>query len=169
MKRFLAGLLLCAGILFADGGAIQFQGPAGPFDVTVFGAPTPLRIGTADLSVLVKKTAGGTPILDADVTLHLVKTVDGKIIEVTARPTHEKASNKLLYAANMRIPSNGSWRVDVVVKQGSTSAQISGRMFVLPPQPPLMKYWGYFVLVPLVGLLFAISQRLKRQRRRSAR
>jgi hypothetical protein len=169
IRRFLAGLLLCAGVLLADGGAIQFRGPAGPFEITVFGSPTPLRIGTADLSVLIKKTAGDTTVLDADVTLHLVKSIDGKIIEVTSRLTHDKATNKLLYAANMRIPSNGSWRVDVLVKQGATAAQLSGRMFVLPPQPPFMRYWPYFVLVPLLGLLFAISQRLKRQRRRSVR
>lgn len=169
IKRIVAGLLTCASILLADGGTVLFRGPAGPFEITVFGSPTPLRIGAADLSVLVKRTAEATTVLDANVTLHLVKSVDGRIIEVTARPTHEQASNKLLYAANMRIPSNGSWRVDVLVKQGSASAELSGRMFALPPQPPLMKYWAYFALVPLLAILFAITQRLKRKRRRYGR
>jgi hypothetical protein len=169
IKRFLAVLFICAGVLLADGGAVLFRGPAGPFDVTVFGSPTPVRIGTSDLSVLVKKTAGDATVLDADISLHLVKSIDGKIIEVTARATHDKATNKLLYAANMRIPANGSWRVDVLVKQGGTAAQLSGRMSVLPPQPPLMKYWAYFALLPLIAILFAISQRLKRKRRRSVR
>ena len=165
IRRFFAGLVVCAGVLLADGGAVQFRGTAGAFEITMFSSPTPVRIGTADLSVLVKKTAGDAPVLDADVTLHLVKAADGKIIEVTAHPTHNQATNKLLYAANMRIPSNGSWRVDVLVKQGANAAAMSGRMFVLPPQPPFLKYWPYFVLVPLLGLLFAINQRLKRQRR----
>lgn len=161
-----AGFLAFAGVLFADGGTVLFRGPAGPFEVTLFGSPTPLRIGGADLSVLIKKTAGDTTVLDADVTLHLVTTTGGKIIEVTAHPTHEKATNKLLYAANMRIPANGSWRVDVLVKEGGTAAEISGRLFALPPQPPVVKYWPYFALLPLVALLFAINQRLKRERRK---
>jgi hypothetical protein len=168
-KRFLLALFACAGVLLADGGAIQFRGPAGPFDVTVFASPAPVRIGSTDLSVLIKKTAGDSTVLDADVSFHLVKSIDGKIIEVTTHATHDKATNKLLYAANTRIPANGSWRVDVVIKQAGAAAQISGRIFVLPPQPPLEKYWAYFALLPLLAILFAISQRLKRKRRRSAR
>lgn len=165
MKRLFTLLALSSGVLLADGGEVQFRGPAGPFDITVFASPTPLRIGTSDLSVMVKTKSGDTPVLDADVTLHLVKAAEGKIIEVTARPNHQLATNKLLYATHMRIPSNGPWRVDVLVKQGTNVAELSGRIFVLPPQPPLAKYWGYFALVPLLALLFAINQRLKRQRR----
>jgi hypothetical protein len=169
IKSFFLALFICTGLLLADGGTVQFRGPAGPFEVTVFASPAPVRIGSTDLSVLIKKPATDATVLDADVSFHLVKSVDGKIIEVTTRATHDKATNKLLYAANTRIPANGSWRVDVLIKQGGTAAQLSGRMQVLPPQPPLEKYWAYFALLPLLAILFAISQRLKRQRRRSVR
>ena len=52
-------------LLFADGGIVQFQKQAGPFFVTVFSAPVPLRVGAADLSVMVQKADDRSEVLDA--------------------------------------------------------------------------------------------------------
>jgi YtkA-like len=164
MKRLILAVFFFGGSLWADGGAVEFHGVAGPYEITLFGEPNPLRVGNADLSVLVKKTAGDSTVLDADVKLHLVKAAGGGIVEVTAPATHAKATNKLLYAAHVRLPSNGTWRVDVMVKQAASIEDLSGHIFVLEPRPPWFNYWPYFAVLPLLALLFAFNQRLKRQR-----
>ena len=47
-------LLSVARMVWADGGAIQFQGDAGAFRVTVFTQPPFLRAGLIDLTLLLQ-------------------------------------------------------------------------------------------------------------------
>jgi len=159
-----AGLLLLTGVLFADGGTLQFHKEAGPFDITLFSSPTPLRAGTADLSVMVQRTPDRSSVQDASVSLHLKKSEPDNILEVIAPATHAKATNKLLYAARVHLPSAGAWSVDVEVSEGGKSATASGQLNVLPPEAPATTYWGYFALVPFVILLFVFNRWLKRRR-----
>ncbi|HEY7304937.1 MAG TPA: FixH family protein [Bryobacteraceae bacterium] len=159
-----AALLFLAGILFADGGTLQFREEAGPLDVTLFSSPTPLRAGRADLSVMVQTTADRSSVQDAKVILHLKKSERGNVEEVMAPATHANATNKLLYAANVNLPSAGKWRIEIEVSSGGTSATASGELAVLPPQAPAATYWGYFALVPFVILLFVFNRWLKRRR-----
>src|SRR5580692_2130367 len=56
---------------WADGGAIQFQGDAGSFHVTVFTLPPILSAGPGDVTVLVQDRPKLNPLLDACVTLDL--------------------------------------------------------------------------------------------------
>src|SRR5579884_1996756 len=70
LKRLVPALVFCA-LLFADGGTLIFTRQAGPFLVTLFGAPEPVRAGPADLSVLVQRASDRTPVLDAQVRLKL--------------------------------------------------------------------------------------------------
>jgi len=157
--------VLLAGILLADGGTLQFHKKAGPFDITLFSSPTPLRAGVADLSVMVQKTADSASVQDASVNLHLKKSEPGNIVEVIAPATHAKATNKLLYAAHVHLPSAGTWNIDVEVSAAGKTATASGQLAVLPPQAPATAYWGYFALVPFVILLFIFNRWLKRRRR----
>jgi hypothetical protein len=103
MSKFLAAVLLlaCTNLLKADGGIVQFRKEAGPFLVTLFSSPSPLRTGPADLSVLVESSQTRTPILNATVSLHL-RSTSGR--EADAAATHEQATNKLLYVAMPAIP-----------------------------------------------------------------
>jgi hypothetical protein len=156
-------MTMAAGILLADGGKVQFRQHAGPFEITLFSSPQPPRAGNVDLSVMLQK--GTETILDADVKLRLVKTEKGTITEILARATHALATNKLLYAATVKVPSTGMWRIEVQVNEGGKAADVSGNVEVLPPQPPLLVYWPYFVLVPLIVLLFVVNRWLIRNRR----
>lgn len=69
MATLLLGLL--AGRASADGGVLVLDGADGPFLITVFAAPAPLRAGPVDLDVLVRDARTGQPILDAEVRLEL--------------------------------------------------------------------------------------------------
>jgi hypothetical protein len=151
--------------LRADGGAIVLQKRSGPFILTLFSDPSPVRVGRVDLSVMCQKADDNSPILDAAVLLHLRRPSNGsQIVEFTLPAKHDNASNKLLYATAVDLPSPGAWRVIVDVKQKDTEASLMGTMTVLEKQAAIVTYWPFFVIVPLAALLFAINLRLRRGR-----
>src|SRR6202011_4093553 len=113
----------------ADGGAIQFQGDAGTFHVTVFTLPPILSAGPVDVTVLIQDRSKLNPLLDARVTFDLNE-------ETTAGPTKEAWSppacalnaplalagiparlnhgeNRLLYGAIVQVPSSGIWKLKI--------------------------------------------------------
>jgi len=157
--------MLAAAFALGDGGKIQFQRKAGAFNITLFSSPSPLRVGRTDFSVMVQNTASSNPILDADVRFHFVQRGVNSIAEVSAPARHEKATNKLLYAAQVDLNSTGNWRAEVSVQTARDSALVTGDLDVLPPEPPLLAHWPYFVALPVVAFLFVLNQRLKRRRR----
>ena len=159
-------VLLLSGehILRADGGKIQLQKQAGPFFITLFTDPSEVRVGRVDLSVLCQKSDDKGTVLDAKVFLHLTKPGGAEIVEFTLPANHEAATNKTLYAAHLDLPSPGKWKVKVDVRRGGDEASVSGDLNVLPKEPLLVTYWPFFVIVPLIALLFAINRRLRRGR-----
>jgi hypothetical protein len=164
----IGAVLLCVPlVLLADGGTMQLRKTAGPFIVTVFSEPVPVRAGTVDLSVMLQKAADQSTLLDAYVMLRLRKTTSGSIVEVAAPATHEHATNKLLYAGSVTLPSAGVWQMTVDVRENGDSASASGDIDVLPAEPPVREHWPLFALVPLMILLFVLNQWLKSRRNRA--
>lgn len=162
--KLLIAVLACAGILWADGGTLILRQVAGPLTISVFSSPSPLRVGGGDVSVMVQKTADNSAVLDATVKLHFTRSTADGISEVFLPATHAKASNKLLYAANVKLTAAGAWKLAVNVESKPGSAEVASNLDVLPPQPPLLAYWPYFALVPLIVLLFLFNQWLRRRR-----
>lgn len=155
-------LFAVAALLNADGGAVQFRRHAGPFELTLFSSTSPLRTGPADLSVLIESRQSRAPILDAAVSLRL-RNEDGREIIVAA--THQKATNKLLYAALPTIPEAGTWDVQVRVARGNDRATVAGAVHVLAGAPAVIHYWPYFAAVPFLIGLFILNQYLKAKQR----
>lgn len=158
----MGGLCLATRLLFADGGVVQFQKQAGPFFVTVFSAPVPLRVGASDLSVMVQKADDRSEVLDCLVTLRLTKPGDRGI---QALATRAQARNKLLYATPIIFPSAGTWHLTVNVKQRDETVGVNGELTVLPELPPLIAHWSYFAVLPVAFVLFALNQWLKARRK----
>lgn len=144
--------------LCGDGGTVQFRKQAGPLLITVFSAPTPLRAGVADFTVLVQNSHDTGVVLDAEVVLTLSK-VDASDISVPA--THAQATNKLLYAAHPVLPAAGDWRLIVSVKSQGTAVSVDGVITVMPTQPSIMAYWLYIAMAPAGILFFVVNQWLK--------
>lgn len=157
-----AGSCLLVPLLFGDGGELQFQKQAGPFLVTAFSAPVPVRVGPADLSVMVQRAIDRSELLDCRVAVLLSKLGEPGI---RADATRAQATNKLMYAAQIVFPSAGTWHVDVEVNASGTTAHATGDIAVLPEQPPLMAFWPYFAMVPAAVALFVLNQWLKSRRR----
>jgi hypothetical protein len=164
----------------ADGGAVLAQEKAGPWLVTLFGSPAPLRAGPADLSVMVQDASTGAPVLAQRVSLK-VQAAASPGSEAWVPPccsmkknvgvveaTHAAAQNKLLYAANLILPSSGAH--DVIVRIGGdspTSELLTVPVKVEPPAPPLSHYWAWLAAPPLLVVVFGLNQRLRRRERRA--
>src|SRR6185295_4173500 len=144
----------------ADGGAVQFEKSAGPFVITAFTTPSPLRAGPVDLSLLVQNRENRQPVLDCQAIVQLRK--EGAT-SIRSEATHEVAQNRLLYAAQMNVPEPGLWELEVAIQHGDDSVKVAGEITVAPPNPVLLVYWRSLVLPPLFISLFAVNQWLKRR------
>jgi len=149
-----------------DGGLVELHQVAGPFIVTVFTAPGPLRAGPVDISVLVQDRANGQPVLDGEVFVRLQREGGMTLIE---RATREVAQNKLLYSALMTLPEAGRWGLEVTIKQEKEAASVLGQMSAGPSRPFLLSYWRSLWLPPVGVALFALNQWFKRARCQSGK
>ncbi|HEY8187509.1 MAG TPA: hypothetical protein VIF64_15665 [Pyrinomonadaceae bacterium] len=145
----------------ADGGVVIFQRTSPPFIITMFSTEMPLRPGPADVSVLLEKTEGHSPILDAQVFIELEHEA-GMIIRTEA--TRSQARNKLLYCSLIDVPLSGQWKMRVHVRHGNNATEMLSNLVVAAPQPVLVSYWKLFAVPPVTIVLFIINQWLRRRR-----
>jgi hypothetical protein len=59
----ICALAVLATALFADGGTVLSRQESGPFVITVFAAPVPIRAGPIDVTVLVQRRDSLEPVL----------------------------------------------------------------------------------------------------------
>jgi hypothetical protein len=159
MSRVLVWLFLAASTpVFADGGAILLHKQSPPFVVTVFGSPTPPRVGAIDLSILVQSSETLAPVLDADVRVDLVRNGSQEHV----RAARSQARNKLLYATSVDLDDPGEWRYSVSIETAkSEPAVVSGSISVGAEQPKLAAYWPYLMLPFLSLAILALHQWLR--------
>jgi len=153
-------LLLLASAAGGDGGVVQLRQADGPFLVTVFTAPTPLRAGPADVSLLVQAGDRNEPVLDADVLVVLTPS-NGDGTSIRTKATRQQATNKLLYAAAVNVPAAGSWELRVTVRRGPDMANVGSSIAVAAPLPPLLAHWPYLAFPPAAVTVFALHQWLR--------
>jgi hypothetical protein len=162
-----------------DGGAIQFQGDAGPFHVTVFTLPPLLSAGPVDLTVLVQDRSRLSPLLDANVTLDLTAQAaraqrkdawsppacslnkSATLTGITAKLNH--GENRLLYGALVQIPNSGLWQLRINIRHANETESIDTLLKVNPPVSPPLAYWHLFILPPLGVLGFLLNQKARRR------
>jgi hypothetical protein len=148
-------------VVRADGGVVLWQQTTGPFTVTLFSTELPLRPGPADISVLLERPSGHSPVMDAQVFIELEN--EGGMT-VNAEATHDQARNKLLYCSLMNLPAAGRWKMRLIVKHAGESAEALGDLTVASPQPILLPYWKLVSFPPVIMILFIINQWLRRSR-----
>jgi hypothetical protein len=155
-------LALVATLAGADGGIVRVSEPAGPFVLTVFTTPTPLAVGSADVSVMVQDRESLVPMLDARVALELTFAAGGR--EPTrVEATRARAANRLLYAATVALPAAGEWRLEATAEAHGARGQVACRLPVEAGGPRVLAYWPWLVLPPLAVALFALNHRLARR------
>ncbi len=165
MRKLILFLMLAvAPLALADGGRLRFREAAGPFLVTLFTTPDPLRAGPADFSVAIERAGTEGIVQDADVTLLLTPLDGGDRMVLHA--SHDAATSRFLEAANFTLPHAGSWRVTVVVRQGSDVGKCSGTFDVAPAGLVSNQIGWNVVLVGALVALFLLHQVRKRAYRR---
>jgi hypothetical protein len=162
-------LMMFAKLLLGDGGTVVFHKPAGDFDVTVFSKSEAVRAGLNDLSVMVQQRSDNSAVMNATVLLHLQRNQSGQITRLTAICRHDKATNKLLYAASVNIPSTGTWSLEADVASGGRNASAYGSIDVFAPLPPVVNYWPYVAMVPALAVAFIINRKLRARFRSRAK
>lgn len=151
-RRFLACLpVLVLGSLLAlglpgkaaahGGGTPQLANTrAGPYWMSVWTQPDPIRAGKAHFTVAVARPPAdpsaaaepGPPVLDAVVEVQLAPV--GRPRSVLVVPaTHQTAANKLWYEADVDLPSAGRWLATVAVHGPDGSGSAGFEIEVLPP------------------------------------
>lgn len=184
IRPLLVTILLgaCATIARADGGSVQLQSAAGPFQITVFSEPAVIRAGLVDLSVLVQASPRGEPVLDADVTLGLspldntqvgqqpawappacINDVNPELTQI--RANRSQGPNLLLYSTLVRIPTQGRWQLSVLVRSENMAGMAQSVLNVEPPAAPWMNYWHLFAFPLAVVIGFLLRQKVLRKPR----
>jgi hypothetical protein len=142
---------------YGDGGTLLLHQDAGPFTITLFAAPQPLRVGAADLSVMVQDRSSEEVLLDPAIDL----TVAEGASQETVRLARGQASNRLLQAATVHFSKAGKWRVTLLVRRGNDAATLSTECTVEPDRSRAMLVWFYVLLPVGIILLFVLHQSLK--------
>jgi hypothetical protein len=153
----------------ADGGQVQYSGTAGPYRVTVFTQPVPLRAGPADFSVLVQDPRTGDVLLDGSVRIDVV-ALDPPGATIPVMPSRAAATNKLLRAAMVHLPAGGKYHALVVVAAARGAAQAEFNFEAAPALPPWRSLlpWLLWPAVPIALYVWYTVAAAQTTTRRSA-
>jgi hypothetical protein len=136
---------------------------AGGYQLAAFTAPTPLRAGRVDVSVLVQDAATEECVTPARVTLHLTARGSGQVLEYPA--TSGAASNKLFHEAVFELPEAGWWDVEVSVDGPRGHARARFEVEAGAAAPRWQELWPWFGWPALAVALFGLHRVLARRRR----
>ncbi|MFQ5576214.1 MAG: FixH family protein [Anaerolineae bacterium] len=147
------------------GGAPQLvNAPAGPYRVSVWTQPDPLRAGEVHFTVAVTDPAAGAPILDAGVTVTLTP-LSGSGAAISSPATHREAVNKIFYETDFELPAAGRWQVVVAVDGPRGRGQTDFEVDALPAAANRWRWWAGGLLAALLtgAVGVAIARRTRRE------
>jgi hypothetical protein len=162
-KRVAAGLVavfvlsLLPSMAMADGGTIRFSERKGEYQITIFTAPTLLRAGTVDVSVLIQNAATQQPVSDVPITIKTTQRGD-RGVEVCHPATIEAATNKLFRAATFDLPEPGWWEIEASIDGPLGETQACFDVEVAEPLPPYLTMWAWIGWPVLPIVLFGFHQ-----------
>ncbi len=152
------------------GGTLQLNNvDAGPYQVSVWTEPEPIRVGELHVTVAVVEAiqadAGARPAGDLmlDATIRVQVEHVGQTEEtLVAFATRENAVNKLFYEADLHLPAEGQWQVVVAVEGPEGTGSVDFTIEVLPPsglrrlQLQRWPLWGGLGLV-LIATIWSVQ------------
>jgi hypothetical protein len=154
----------------ADGGAVRYSEQHGNVLVTVFTAPTPLRAGPVDISVLIQDAESKLPLTNIPISIRaeLIGDQGGPTRSLSARATSEAATNKLMRAADLDLSPAGRWRIEIEPQGVGHDPPIQFDVDVAEGFPPWAQtsLWVGWPLLAIGG--FALHQWRIQRRRESA-
>lgn len=137
-------VLFTARPVLAHGGGVPqlTNAEAGPYRVSAWTQPDPIRMGDFHITVAVMHLPEsstthretGDLVLDATVLVHL-EPLDQAGETLLASASRDNAVNKLYYEADLALPSEGGWRVGIEVAGSAGAGWASFDIQALPPTP----------------------------------
>ncbi|MCE9556118.1 MAG: hypothetical protein K8T91_22445 [Planctomycetes bacterium] len=156
--------LFSASYALADGGAVQFSQQAGDLQITVMTDPTPLRVGTIDLSILTQNARTGE-ITTTGRTIVILRQMDEPALLIRAEATTAAATNKLLRSAKLELPRPGRWHVEIQHSDMTPAVQVTGELQVAD-KPPRWRQAAGWIMIPFVPIgLYIVGELLAARRR----
>lgn len=135
---------------------------AGPYKLTVWTSPEPVKAGELHITLAVVLAEDASPVLDAAVTVNLSPENGGERLSEPA--TTEDSANKFLYEAVFDIAETGTYQVDLQIVGADGSHGESS--FDLEVSSGSSIRWLY--LVPVILIIGAIILLFLALRGRSA-
>jgi hypothetical protein len=156
-------LLVATHTTYADGGLLRLSQRSGELQITIFTSPTPLRAGRVDVSVLVQNAESLEPLTQVPVTVQLIALgATSPTDEQVA--TNQAATNKLLQAAELRIPRPGKWNLLARVDSAAGVTEVACEVEVANALPRWITLWPWIAWPASVIMLFAAHQWLVRRK-----
>ena len=139
---------------------------AGPYWVSVWTSPDPLRTGQVHFTVSVAEPGqggeAGPPILGATVRIRLTAAEVEEAITTVAR--NEQSANRLFYEADAMVPAEGQWTATVFVTGSEGSGQAAFELQIQPSQGTSWFLVGAAALLA-IGVLFLARSLWRRSRK----
>lgn len=145
--------------VWGHGGAPRMKEEiVGPYKVSVWTSPAPLRVGRMHLSVGITRAQDSAPILDTHVHLRAypIDHQENQISTVLSR------SNMFLYDADLEILHAGEWEITLQV-EGKEGNERTGFKFRV--EPPAKINWSFVGASAVFFLLLGIVRRTVHLRR----
>lgn len=163
---FIITALVPAQLALAHGGgtAQLTNEDIGPYWVSVWTSPDPVREGQLHMTVSVAEPGAGddrqagVPVLGATVDLLLIPSSAGADA-ISARATNEQSTNKLYYEADVHIPAAGIWLVQLEVQGVEGEGQAQFELAVGPAQNSSMLLPGGVALLVIAAFFFYYASR----------
>lgn len=135
-------MLLTPRSVQAHGGGVPqlINAEAGPYWLSVWTQPDPIRVGEFHITVAVSEAPepgastreAGDLVLDATVLVQAESL--GQAAEALVAPaTRDNAVNKLFYEADLTLPAEGRWQVDIRVSSAAGAGNATFDVEALPP------------------------------------
>lgn len=153
----LAWLIVLPAVAKADAGAMRASRRQGKLRLTVFSDPSPLRVGLADVSLLVQNVETGE-LLYPPAVIELSR-VGQTSSPVRYHATRAMATNKLFQAAQFNLPQAGLWTAAVTIDGPSGKIQTDFDLDVAEELPQWRSLWLWYCWPFGVVVLFALGVR----------
>lgn len=174
----LAAVMLAAALpLLAHGGGVPrvINEPAGPYLVSVWTDPDPLRVDESHVDVAVSHPDSREPIVSGIRVFVDLQYLADSTLQARQEATTAQSANKTIFVAVFKdLPADGRWLGTVMVDgEAGAGEPVTFEVDILPPAPfP----WGRMALIgaAVLGLAAVVVWQMRRQpqqprsRRRSA-
>lgn len=143
----------------ADGGTVQFSQTTGNYRITVMSDPTPLRVGAADLSVLVQDVQSGQFVPDGQAMITLRHAADPPLL-IRHEATQSSATNKLLRSMQIDLPRSGTWQLQLELQAMAEPVVVQSTIAVAEKPPRWREAAGWIAAPFIVIGLYLLGELL---------